>query len=280
MRLHQVLGGAATILSAAAIATAMPATAHAAVPYTVADGDTLWGIASANGISSASMAAYNGVGEETPLITGQTLQIPAPEEAGVTSVATPEEVTSTTTDSSTTGGHTVVAGETLSSIAAANGISADELAAANGLSLETPIYEGDSLAIPAPSATTSTVSTPAPTGLGYVPSPYGDIPLDPAAADSWNAMREESLSTYGTDLYPAGPLSGYRSYEQQAQMYEDYVNGTGALAAPPGTSAHETGTAVDLQDPSMRTVIDAIGGAYGWGKTEAPEEWWHVNFGW
>ena len=63
-------------------------------------------------------------------------------------------------------------------------------------------------------------------------------------------------------------------------MYEDYLNGTGPLAAPPGTSAHESGTAVDVQDEAMRSVIDALGPSYGWGKTEAPTEWWHVNYGW
>jgi hypothetical protein len=28
----------------------------------------------------------------------------------------------------------------------------------------------------------------------------------------------------------------------------------------------------------MRTVIDQIGATYGWEKTEAPGEWWHVNY--
>ena len=28
----------------------------------------------------------------------------------------------------------------------------------------------------------------------------------------------------------------------------------------------------------MRTVIDQIGASYGWAKTEAPSEWWHVNY--
>jgi hypothetical protein len=25
-------------------------------------------------------------------------------------------------------------------------------------------------------------------------------------------------------------------------------------------------------------VIDRIGAGYGWAKTEAPSEWWHVNY--
>ena len=29
----------------------------------------------------------------------------------------------------------------------------------------------------------------------------------------------------------------------------------------------------------MRTVVDQIGYLYGWGKTEAPTEWWHVTWG-
>ena len=28
----------------------------------------------------------------------------------------------------------------------------------------------------------------------------------------------------------------------------------------------------------MRSVVDSIGGAYGWGKITAPDEWWHVSF--
>lgn len=60
-------------------------------------------------------------------------------------------------------------------------------------------------------------------------------------------------------------------------MYEAYLNGTGPLAAPPGTSAHESGHAVDLEAEPMRYVIDQIGSAYGWGKTAACDEWWHIN---
>jgi LAS superfamily LD-carboxypeptidase LdcB len=91
-------------------------------------------------------------------------------------------------------------------------------------------------------------------------------------------MREQSLSLYGTDLYPAGPLSAYRSYSQQLYLYDLYLSGQGSLAAPPGTSSHEYGAAVDLADPSMAAVIDQIGGQYGWAKTEASSEWWHVNY--
>src|SRR6478672_11651416 len=48
-------------------------------------------------------------------------------------------------------GHTVTGGETLSSVAAANGLTTDELAAANGLSPDALLVEGESLYVPYPS---------------------------------------------------------------------------------------------------------------------------------
>ena len=42
--------------------------------------------------------------------------------------------------------------------------------------------------------------------------------------------------------------SGFRTYAEQAALYEAYLNGTGNLAAPPGTSNHEGGEAVDVSD--------------------------------
>jgi LAS superfamily LD-carboxypeptidase LdcB len=98
------------------------------------------------------------------------------------------------------------------------------------------------------------------------------------AAAAWEAMRQASLELYGTDLYPDGTLSGYRSYAQQLYLYNLYLSGQGNLAAVPGTSSHEYGIALDLAEPYMRTIVDQIGGSYGWAKTEAPDEWWHINY--
>jgi LAS superfamily LD-carboxypeptidase LdcB len=92
-------------------------------------------------------------------------------------------------------------------------------------------------------------------------------------------MRAEAMSVYGIDLYPGGPLSAYRTYAQQNELYQAYLAGYGAPANPPGSSSHEYGTAVDVPTPEMRQVIDQIGWKYGWGKVHAPGEWWHVDFG-
>ena len=129
-----------------------------------------------------------------------------------------------------------------------------------------------------PEADTSiTTIAPAP-GMGHVPSPYGKLHLLPAAADAWNAMRAAALSAYAIDIYPGGPVSAYRTYEQQSELYNAFLAGYGAPANQPGTSSHELGTAVDVESPEMRSVIDQIGSNYGWGKINGPGEWWHVDY--
>jgi LAS superfamily LD-carboxypeptidase LdcB len=200
--------------------------------------------------------------------------------------------------------HVVAPGETLWSIAAANNLTTRTVAVYNGLSEDAHVIEGQTIQVPtvdegaaalaalpapapappapepAPAAEPPPPSTEIPSapGMGHIPSPWGELHLAPAAAESWNAMREESLRAYGVDLVPEGPLSAYRTYDQQASLYDLYVAGQGAPANPPGSSSHELGLAVDVATPEMRWVIDQIGAAYGWGKVHAPDEWWHVDY--
>jgi murein DD-endopeptidase MepM/ murein hydrolase activator NlpD len=194
--------------------------------------------------------------------------------------------------------HTVLPGETLWSIAAADNLTTRTVAVYNGLPVDAQLVEGTTVHVPTvaegaaalasgapavkPSATTgaavsTTTIAPAP-GMGHVRSPYGELHLHPAAADAWNAMRAHALSDYGIDIYPGGPLSAYRTYEQQADLYEAFLAGYGAPANPPGSSSHESGTAVDVETPAMRSVIDQIGWSFGWSKVHGPGEWWHVDY--
>jgi LysM repeat protein len=273
-----------SLAAAITIAAFNPTTASAEVAHVVQPGETLWSIAAANNLTTRTVAVYNGLSEDAMVVEGQTVMVPTVDEgaaalagAGVTTA--PADTSATTAAAApASGGHTVVAGESLSSIAAANGLTVDELAAANGRAADAFVYEGEALTIPAPSGAAASGSSDT-AGLGHVPSPYGELHLDPAAADSWNAMRGEALNSYGVDIYPGGPLSAHRTTEQQQYLYDLYLSGQGAPANPPGTSSHETGLSVDLETPEMRSVIDQIGSGFGWGKLEAPDEWWHVSYG-
>lgn len=119
----------ATTAAALALA-ASPAAAHLVQP-----GESLWSIAQANGVSVAALASANGLGSDSQIVAGTTIAVP-----GATSTA------QTTTQSS--GGRVVQPGESLWSIAQANGISVSALASANGLSAEAMLISGQSITIP------------------------------------------------------------------------------------------------------------------------------------
>ncbi len=266
---HALFGPLTAIAALVVFAALLVASgARASVSHLVQPGETLSGVAAASGLSAVTLASWNGLDPEAGLIAGTTITVPSAAEAGAPAVGS-------ATASGSSGGHLVSPGETLSSIAAANGITVSALAAANGLDPAGVLLAGTSLSIPAATAATAAAPTP---GLGTIPSPWGPLYLEAAAAQAWNAMRAASLSTYGQDLYPAGPVSAYRTSAQQGDLYESFLNGAGSPANPPGSSSHERGLSVDLADPAMRSIVDAIGGAYGWGKLEAPGEWWHVSY--
>src|SRR5437763_11097807 len=116
--------------------------------------------------------------------------------------------------------HTVSAGETLWTISAASNLTPRSIAAFHGLPVDAQVVAGQTIEIPSVTegaaalishpeygsplasggSSTTTATTSAPTGLGDIPSPYGTLYLEPAAADAWNAMRAEPLRLSGVDL--------------------------------------------------------------------------------
>ncbi len=269
------------LIGATAVVPLFASPAHAAVPHTVQPGETLWSIAAASNFTTRTVAAYNGLSEDAQVQAGETIQIPT-EAEGAAALASVADTASSAAgvSASSTGGpavtHTVAPGESLWSIALANGVPETALASFNGLSPNAALIIGDRLRIPSSSATSTVSATGIP--LGAIPSPFGTMYLRSDAAAAWNSMRQESLNVYGVDLYPEGPLGAYRTYGQQAELYREYRNGTGARADPPGTSEHNLGIALDLATPEMRSIVDSIGPAFGWAKVTAPKEWWHITY--
>lgn len=105
------------------------------------------------------------------------------------------------------------------------------------------------------------------------PIPGGQLTKEAAAA--WNAPGGPA----DADLVPTGSESSYRTFDGQVKQRAIWCGqGKCGNAAVPGTSNHGLGQCVDLKEEWMRKWIDEHGGEFGWKKTEAPTEWWHVNF--
>jgi|JI10StandDraft_1071094.scaffolds.fasta_scaffold134560_3 hypothetical protein len=67
--------------------------------------------------------------------------------------------------------------------------------------------------------------------------------------------------------------SGARSRAEQEKLYAAYKNGTGNLAAKPGTSNHESGDALDLGPPSAYAWLKQNAGKFGFKNKIASEPW-------
>ena len=135
-------------------ACAAPAAGHAPT-HQVAPGETLWGIAMANGLPAATLAAANDVPIEYRVIAGTTLKIPSPG-AAPAAVAAPAPVA----------GYRVRVGDTLSGIATAHGIPLQSLAAANGVPVDYRVVAGTTLRL----SGTATAAAPAPASSGSGPA--------------------------------------------------------------------------------------------------------------
>jgi len=74
--------------------------------------------------------------------------------------------------------------------------------------------------------------------------------------------------------------SGFRTRAEQEKLYAAYKNGTGNLAAKPGTSNHESGDALDLGPPSAYSWLKQNAGRFGFKNTVAGEPWhWSLTGG-
>jgi N-acetylmuramoyl-L-alanine amidase len=196
MRLRSIL---ATSLAAALAVAIAPATAGAAVPHTVQPGETLWSIAAANNLTTRTVAAFNGLSEDSQVVLGQTIQVPttvegyaslvnaglapadpsaqaapvaaptaAPDGAGAepagTTAAAPAATTTATVSSgpAPAGHYKVRPGDTLGALASSSGVSVDAMAAMNGIDPSAPLLIGTVLKLPSGAPAPPSAATPEP----------------------------------------------------------------------------------------------------------------------
>lgn len=130
--------------------------------YKVVSGDTLYGVATKNGVSVAQLKEWNSLSSDL-IFVGQTLKVSAPTAAPVKPATPPVETVVTPeapapTIPTTTVGQTykVVSGDTLYGIATKNGVSVAQIQEWNALSGST-IYVGQVLKVSAPTQTVAPV---------------------------------------------------------------------------------------------------------------------------
>ena len=66
-----------TPLYAVLFALLFAAPSTAAVPHVVQPGETLWSIAAANNLTTRTVAAFNGLSENSQVVLGSTIQVPS-----------------------------------------------------------------------------------------------------------------------------------------------------------------------------------------------------------
>jgi soluble lytic murein transglycosylase-like protein len=146
------------LAGALALTPVPPAAAN--VGHTVAPGETLWSIAVANDLPTATLAAANGLPATAQVVAGRTIWIPSGAQvaggrtqAAAGAAPAPPPL----------GAYTVRPGDTLTAIAARSGIGVGQLAWMNGLDPSRPLLAGTPLKLPtgAPQATPAAPARPA-----------------------------------------------------------------------------------------------------------------------
>lgn len=205
-------------ISLAVAAVALPSLAHAAQDgdYEVRNGDTLFGIATELGVPLSDLLEVNGLTLTSLIVPGQQLDVPGSTSGGSTGARGAT--------------YTVVAGDSLSGIAARHQVSLSSLFTVNGMTLNSLITPGMELRLPSGAAATSTAATSAPSS-----------PADAVVAYALAQMgKPYRFFTAGPDAYDCSGLTmmAYRSIGV-------------SLVHHSGTQAQQ-GSAVDFWNEPLR----------------------------
>ena len=101
-------------------------------------------------------------------------------------------------------GHVVAAGESLSSVAAADGVPVSQLAAANGLSSDSQLIAGSTLQIPPQGVSVSQAAPASTSETAPAPAGDGDADSDDAAAMAATGATETTAGTVSASSAPGG----------------------------------------------------------------------------
>jgi len=157
--------------------------------YVVKSGDTLSAIATRHGVGLSEIFKWNGLGMSSVIYPGQKVKVGG----GSSTPATSAPVTAAAPKPSapapaSSGSYTIKAGDTLSGIAARNGVRLSDVLSANRLTMSSIIYPGQKLVIPGASTIAPASSTPA-TTTPLVPSTFLGFSYPAAVVSSANQNK-------------------------------------------------------------------------------------------
>ncbi|BCW66581.1 hypothetical protein NicSoilB4_13440 [Arthrobacter sp. NicSoilB4] len=191
------LDGSAAPAAPAPAAPAPSAPAGGGV-YTVKSGDTLSAIAARHGVKLSEVFGWNGLNMRSMIRPGQQIKIgggtsaPAPAAPAPAAPAPAAPAPSAPAPAApASGSYTIKSGDTLSGIAARNGVKLADILSANRLTMSSIIYPGQKLALPgssiAPASTPS--APPAATVTPLVPNTFLGFSYPAAVVSSANENK-------------------------------------------------------------------------------------------
>ena len=183
--------------------------------HVVAPGDTLAAIAAQFGTTVTALVETNQLADPDLLRIGQELAVPT---VGVAEAAPSPQSSES---------HTVVAGETLASIASRYGIAPETLAAVNGITNPSLIYAGTTLRLAGPAAPEVAVSpvssavhvVAAGESLNSVAASYG---TSVSQLVTTNGLADPNLIRVGQELTIPGGVSAWVCPVPGAVFYNDW----------------------------------------------------------
>ena len=220
-----------------AVFAAAPACASAAVPHVVQPGETLWSISAANNLTTRTVAAFNGLSENSQVVLGSTVMIPSTVEgyaalqrAGLVT-STPSTTAAATTSSAAPpalGGYTVRPGDTLSALAASSRVSIAAIAAENGLDPNGLLLAGTVIKLPTGAPAPVRASQPAPAAT-VVPQ----AAPEPTATRVGASTVQSVASANGVSPSLAAAIAWQESGFNNAMV--SGANARGVMQVMPGT---------------------------------------------
>src|SRR5690625_2921711 len=252
------------LTATAAISTYAFAQDAEASSHTVKGGDTLWSIAQKNNVSVAQIKSWNNLSSDLILVN-QNLKVSGSSSSdsssssntssssSSSSTSSSTSASSSSSNTSTGGSYTVKAGDTLSSIARANGMNYRTLMSINNISGHI-IHPGQTLKLSSSASSGNTSSSSTSSNTSSASDNSSSASSSSNSGSSYNAPAPSSASSWGTNWYSWGDCTWY-AFERRKQLGKPVGNGWGNASNWAG-QARSAGYSVN-NSPSVGAIIQA-----------------------